>query len=116
MLQVYPPSHKHTSTTQTPPNMHALRPERIWLLRAQQSRGVGANSWRMSHNNYRGSVYDLTDALGIVVWDENRDLREMGLEAMDKMVRAHRHHPSIAVWSLCNEGGECIVRLVRIKK
>ena len=81
-------------------------PERVWLLRAQQSRGVGANGWRMSHNNYRDSVYSLADAMGTVVWDENRDLREMGLAAMNKMVRAHRHHPSVAVWSLCNEG-EC---------
>lgn len=81
-------------------------PDRVWLLRAQQSRGVGANAWRMSHNNYRESVYSLADAMGTVVWDENRDLREMGLAAMNKMVRAHRHHASVAVWSLCNEG-EC---------
>ena len=48
---------------------------------------TGANSWRMSHNNYRESVYDLADAMGTVVWDENRDLRQMGLAAMSKMVR-----------------------------
>lgn len=81
-------------------------PDRVWLLRAQQSRGVGANAWRMSHNNYREIVYSLADAMGTVVWDENRDLREMGVAAMDKMVRSHRNHASVAVWSLCNEG-EC---------
>ena len=82
-------------------------PDRVWLLRAQQNRGVGANAWRMSHNNYRESVYDLADVMGTVVWDENRDLRDtMGLEAMSKMVRAHRNHPSVAIYSLCNEG-EC---------
>ena len=32
-------------------------PDRAWLLRAMQSRGVGANSLRTSHNNYRTAVY-----------------------------------------------------------
>ena len=82
-------------------------PDRVWLLRAQQTRAAGGNTWRMSHNNYRESVYELADAMGTVVWDENRDLRDtMGLEAMSKMVRAHRNHPSVAIYSLCNEG-EC---------
>eukprot|EP00937_MAST-01D_sp_MAST-1D-sp2_P002119 g2119.t1 len=81
-------------------------PDRIWLLRAQQNRGVGANAWRTSHNNYRASVYDIADATGTLVYDENRDLREAGLQAMGKMIRAHRNHPAIVAYSLCNEG-EC---------
>ena len=36
-------------------------PDRIWLLTAMQNRGTGANAWRTSHNNYRGSVYDIAD-------------------------------------------------------
>ena len=80
-------------------------PDRVWLLRAQQSRGVGGNAWRMSHNNYRSSVYDILDATGTVVWDETRDLRATGLQALRGMVAAHRNHPSVASWSFCNEGG-----------
>ena len=80
-------------------------PDRVWLLRAQQSRGVGGNAWRMSHNNYRSSVYDLLDATGTVVWDETRDLRATGLQALRGMVAGHRNHPSVASWSFCNEGG-----------
>ena len=81
-------------------------PDRIWLLTAMQNRGIGANAWRMSHNNYRGSVYDIADATGTLVYDENRDLRVTGLEAMAKMIKAHRNHHSIFAYSLCNEG-EC---------
>lgn len=42
-------------------------PDRVWLLRAMQQRGVGANAWRTSHNNYRASVYDIADATGTLV-------------------------------------------------
>jgi beta-galactosidase/beta-glucuronidase len=81
-------------------------PDRIWLLRAMQQRGVGANAWRTSHNNYRGSVYDIADATGTLIYDENRDLRASAVGAMAKMLKAHRNHPSIVAYSLCNEG-EC---------
>ena len=43
--------------------------------------------------------------LGILVWDETRDLREPQLPAFGEMVREHRNHPSVMVWSFCNEGG-----------
>ena len=54
------------------------------------------------------SRYDIADATGTVVWDENRDLRESGLQAQESMVRQHRNHPSVVIYmySLCNEG-EC---------
>jgi len=81
-------------------------PDRVWLLRAMYNRGLGGNAWRTSHNNYRPAVYDLADALGLLVWDENRDLRSSGLDAMAKMVIEHRNHPSVVVWAFCNEG-EC---------
>eukprot|EP00040_Diaphanoeca_grandis_P013279 m.67174 g.67174 ORF g.67174 m.67174 type:complete len:1048 (+) comp23774_c0_seq1:77-3220(+) len=81
-------------------------PDRVWMLRAMQTRGIGSNAWRTSHNNYRNGVYDIADVVGLVVWDENRDLRQEGLEPMAKMVSTHRNHPSVVVYSLCNEG-EC---------
>jgi beta-galactosidase/beta-glucuronidase len=49
-------------------------PPRIDLFRAQAGRAVGANVWRMSHNPYHPPLYDILDALGTTVWDENRDL------------------------------------------
>jgi beta-galactosidase/beta-glucuronidase len=29
----------------------------------------------MSHNPYRDSLYDTMDRLGVLIWDETRDLR-----------------------------------------
>lgn len=49
-------------------------PPRIDLFRAQASRALGANVWRMSHNPYHPPLYDILDAIGTTVWDENRDL------------------------------------------
>ena len=73
-------------------------PDRISLLRVMQTRALGGNAWRMSHNNYRSSVYDLLDAAGVVVWDENRDLTASGLSAMASMVTQHRNHPSVLMY------------------
>ena len=63
-------------------------------------RALGGNGWRMSHNPYRGTLYDTLDRLGILVWDETRDLREPQLPAFGEMVREHRNHPSVMIWSL----------------
>ena len=49
-------------------------PPRLDLFRVQASRAVGSNVWRMSHNPYHPPLYDILDATGVTVWDENRDL------------------------------------------
>ena len=55
-------------------NTHTHRPDRVDLLRVQQMRGVGMNSWRTSHNPPEPVLLDLTDRLGVLVLDENRVL------------------------------------------
>ena len=76
----------------------------------------------MSHNPYTDALYAVLDALGILVWDENRDYGAKYMAgdlsahapgaasaggayaaAMRDNVKAHRNHPSIVVWSFCNE-------------
>ena len=39
-------------------------PPRFDLFRAQASRAVGSNVWRMSHNPYHPPLYDILDAIG----------------------------------------------------
>ena len=83
-------------------------PQRINLFRVQASRALGSNIWRMSHNPYTEQLYDLLDATGMLTWDENRDYGAkygggLYVRGMHEMVKAHRNHPSIVIWSFCNE-------------
>lgn len=79
---------------------------RLDLFRVQASRAVGSNVWRMSHNPYHPPLYDILDATGVTVWDENRDLGPWYVSGMGTMVKRDRTHPSVLLWSFCNEA-EC---------
>lgn len=43
------------------------------------------------------------DTLGILVWDENRDFNQLNVKDMSDLVRRDRNHPSVVIWSACNE-------------
>ena len=83
-------------------------PDRINLFRANALRSVGGNIWRTSHNPYRTAVYDILDATGILCWDENREFTQRNGDDMEALVRRDRNHPSVIVYSACNEV-ECVV-------
>ena len=80
-------------------------PDRVNLFRGQMMRAVGGNSWRMSHNPPVPGLLDILDRIGIIVWDENRLMgnNTHWINNHIEMVRRDRNHPSIMVWSLCNE-------------
>ena len=82
-------------------------PDRVNLFRAQVLKAVGGNSWRMSHNPPIPVLLDILDRLGVVVWDENRNFGNNSVWLLNQrdMVRRDRNHPSVMVWSFCNEGG-----------
>ena len=82
-------------------------PDRVNLFRGQMMRAVGANSWRMSHNPPFPVMLDILDTIGVIVWDENRQFGPNPIWVQDQtdMVRRDRNHPSIMVWSFCNEAG-----------
>ncbi len=82
-------------------------PDRLKLFRAQASRSVGGNGRRTSHNAPDPVMLDIYDRVGITVMGENRKLGNSSeYEAnMRDMVRRDRNHPSIHVWSFCNEAG-----------
>jgi beta-galactosidase/beta-glucuronidase len=81
----------------------AAVPQRLNLYRVQMLRAVGGNTWRMSHNPGDPATFDLLDRLGVLSWDENRDYGKYTVVDMVDMVRRDRNHPSIVVWSMCNE-------------
>jgi hypothetical protein len=82
-------------------------PDRLNLFRGQMMRAVGANSWRMSHNPPVRHLLDILDHIGVIVWDENRQYgdNEIWIQNQREMVKRDRNHPSIMVWSFCNEAG-----------
>lgn len=41
------------------------------------------------------------DELGMVAWDENH--RNSQLDQIPKLVKRDRNHPSVVIWSICNE-------------
>ncbi|KAG7359270.1 beta-galactosidase [Nitzschia inconspicua] len=82
-------------------------PDRINLFRAQASRSIGANARRTSHNPPDPALLDMYDRLGMVVMDENRLFANNPdyVQNMQDLVLRDRNHPSVIIWSFCNENG-----------
>ena len=85
--------------------------------RLEKAKALGMNAVRMSHYPHATDWYELCDEMGILVMDELTDAwglpklyndyhrlfpnwHERDLRAM---IRRHRNHPSIIIWSLGNE-------------
>jgi beta-galactosidase len=78
---------------------------------------MGANAYRCAHNQNSPVVYEACDRLGILVMDEFRHFddgytmkvtKNASLDNMDdqiNQVKRNRNHPSIILWSVCNEEG-----------
>ena len=81
--------------------------DRLHLFRAQASRSVGGNGRRTSHNPAAPVMLDIYDRIGITVMDENRQFANNSeyVSNMGSMVKRDRNHPSIIIWSFCNEAG-----------
>lgn len=80
-------------------------PDRINLFRAQASRSIGGNARRTSHNPPDPTLLDMYDRLGMVVLDENRLFANNTkyIQNMKELVIRDRNHPSVILWSFCNE-------------
>ena len=83
-------------------------PDGLEYWRVRKLQEMGANAWRMSHNPPTPSLLDACDRLGMLVMDENRHLGDApdNLEEVASMVRRDRNHPSVILWSMCNEQPE----------
>jgi len=82
-------------------------PDNMEYWRVRKLKRMGANAWRMSHNPPTPSLLEACDKLGMLVMDENRHVGDSAsnLEDVARMVRRDRNHPSIIMWSMCNEEG-----------
>ena len=52
-------------------------------------------------------LLDILDRVGVVAMDETRELHSDPISVMNygAMVKRDRNHPSVVIWSFCNEGG-----------
>ena len=97
-------------------------PDRAFEYMLTMLQSVGGNSYRTAHNPVSRELLDLADEYGVLVWEENRfvqrGVQPVSLGATDPatadprllqdcqdMVLRDRNHPSVIVWSLCNELG-----------
>ncbi|HEV2968525.1 MAG TPA: glycoside hydrolase family 2 TIM barrel-domain containing protein, partial [Pirellulales bacterium] len=92
-------------------------PDSILEWRIQKLKEMGSNAYRCSHNPVAAELLDACDRLGMLVMDETRHLGDTysgksppstpysNLSDLSEMVLRDRNHPSIIMWSICNEEG-----------
>ncbi|MFZ0825932.1 MAG: glycoside hydrolase family 2 TIM barrel-domain containing protein [Verrucomicrobiia bacterium] len=90
-------------------------PDRLIEWRLERLKEMGCNAIRLSHNPVAPVMLDFCDRMGMLVIAENRHLGDTyddqtgaGTPAVEHrdlsaLVRRDRNHPSIILWSLCNE-------------
>jgi beta-galactosidase len=92
-------------------------PDSLLEWRIKKLKEMGANAYRCSHNPPASELLDACDRLGMLVMDENRHLGDTyrdhsprgtpysDLSDLRAMILRDRNHPSIIMWSMCNEEG-----------
>jgi len=83
----------------------AALPDALQNFRIAKLKEFGCNAYRTSHNPPTPELLDACDRLGMIVMDENRLLGSdsENLQRLDTLIRRDRNHPSVCVWSICNE-------------
>ncbi len=83
-------------------------PDAIHYFKIRTLKAMGSNAVRCSHQPYDPVMLDACDEMGMLVMDENRYLNDSDevLSQVKTMVLRDRNHPSVIMWSLCNEEGE----------
>lgn len=92
-------------------------PDSLLYWRIKQLKKMGSNAYRTAHNPPTKELLDACDKLGMLVMDENRHLGDTedgkasantpyaDLHEVQNMVLRDRNHPSVIMWSMCNEEG-----------
>jgi len=92
-------------------------PDSLLEWRIRTLKKMGSNAYRTSHNPVASELLDDCDRLGMLVMDENRHLGDTetpkssestpcsDLSELKTLVERDRNHPSVIMWSMCNEEG-----------
>ena len=90
-------------------------PDNLLYWRIQKLKAMGSNAYRTSHNPPTEALLDACDRLGMLVMAETRHLGDAtgqksdagtpftDLSELNAMILRDRNHPSIVLWSMCNE-------------
>lgn len=80
-------------------------PYGVLEYRMRRLKELGVNAIRCSHHAQDKRFYELCDEMGFLVMDENRVFNPSPehLDELSWLVRCHRNHPSIILWSVFNE-------------
>jgi len=94
------------------PGFGGALPRALHADDARRIKGMGLNFVRLSHYPQSPAFLDACDRLGLLVYAELCSWKRIGggrwlaaAEAQfDRMIRRDRHHPSVILWGLGNEG------------
>ena len=94
------------------PGLGNAIPAELQSWDAELIKDFGANFIRCSHYPMHPAFLDACDRLGILVYEEIASWQHVGGERfarnarqmMEEMIARDRHHPSIILWGLLNEG------------
>ncbi|SFF73065.1 beta-galactosidase [Novosphingobium sp. CF614] len=80
-------------------------PDALLAWRLLRLKDLGCNAIRCSHNAQAEEFYALCDRMGFLVMDENRVFNPApeNMAQLEWLVRAHRNHPCVVLWSVFNE-------------
>jgi beta-galactosidase len=76
-------------------------PDALQRHRVGKLKEFSVNGWRCAHGLHTPALLDAADRLGVLVWDETH--RNGQPDEATAMVRRDRNHPSVIIWSICNE-------------
>ncbi len=108
---------KGTCNHQDFAGMGIAMPDSLLVWRIKKLKEMGSNAYRMSHNPPARELLDACDRMGMLVMDENRHLGDTyrdhspngtpysDLSDLKDLILRDRNHPSIIIWSMCNEEG-----------
>jgi beta-galactosidase len=96
---------KGTCNHQDHAGVGSALPDALQYFRVAKLKEMGDNAIRTSHNAPTPELLDACDRLGLLVMDENRLLGSdaANLELLKGQILRDRNHPSVAIWSICNE-------------
>ncbi len=80
-------------------------PDNLWEYRIEKLKEMGSNAYRCAHGMPSDALIEACDRMGMLVMDENRnyDASQEGLKQLETLVKRHRNHPSVIMYSIFNE-------------